>query len=447
MFFKLVLSSLLLSQAFGQKGQGADGNPHGWDRKRRCDHTDYNPPCGICEGYGGIPTGDENDEIKLTTCTPIANASSIDPTTLKRPIWARSWSSHSWEILIGPKRDPFCFQTFPSNSSIGKLCYRPQTGIQNYDFEKARAIREDIEISTSVGNVTTMLIHQGPNMWIVNKLPWYAAGVHQCICGQILRMWQPFNGLQVFPKGMNYEPVNSSMFEEIPPALCKKKGGATFRIKCTDDGYPQQPKKDQSESQSSFSHNDDEARAKTKVPRKHYRGDTFSQMSEKLNGWLLKDKKIPATKHCSEWNVTEIQQLQGYLFLLRHEGFDEIYKTEQDNRRFRGALEDLQRDWERLNTLIENEESTEEQMKLHDVVRDGHCHEAVMWYVHHLTADVKAALSELPFTLPLLSFKHHGAATDGHCHPKNRQRRLVWEEACKVYEEKVTCASCHSNAA
>ena len=34
-----------------------DGNPHGWDRKRRCDHTAYEPPCGACEGYGGIPTG------------------------------------------------------------------------------------------------------------------------------------------------------------------------------------------------------------------------------------------------------------------------------------------------------------------------------------------------------------------------------------------------------
>ena len=24
-----------------------DGNPHGWDRKRRCDHTAYEPPCGV----------------------------------------------------------------------------------------------------------------------------------------------------------------------------------------------------------------------------------------------------------------------------------------------------------------------------------------------------------------------------------------------------------------
>ena len=97
-------------------------------------------------------------------------------------------------------------------------------------------------------------------MWIVNHFPWYAFGVHQCVCvaireggagndpvypiqynwvdnlkyvgreilgieyinteatvdhwvygphhlwtypenGQIIRMWQPFNGLQVYPDG------------------------------------------------------------------------------------------------------------------------------------------------------------------------------------------------------------------------------------------------------
>ena len=40
----------------------------GWDRTRRCDQQDYDPPCGPCEGVGGIPTGSENDEITLTTC-------------------------------------------------------------------------------------------------------------------------------------------------------------------------------------------------------------------------------------------------------------------------------------------------------------------------------------------------------------------------------------------
>ena len=54
-FACIALASAGLGSA--QKGQGADGNPHGWDRKRRCDHAGYTPKCGLCEGYGGIPYG------------------------------------------------------------------------------------------------------------------------------------------------------------------------------------------------------------------------------------------------------------------------------------------------------------------------------------------------------------------------------------------------------
>ena len=56
-----MLSVLVTVSASGQYvGQGGDGNPHNWDRRRRCDGTDYTPACGVCEGYGGIPTGDAN---------------------------------------------------------------------------------------------------------------------------------------------------------------------------------------------------------------------------------------------------------------------------------------------------------------------------------------------------------------------------------------------------
>merc|ERR1711924_183492 len=44
-----------------------------------------------------------------------------------------------------------------------------------------------------------------------------------------------------------------------------------------------------------------------------------------------------------------------------------------------------------------------EETKLSQIQRDGHCHEAVMWYVHHMTADLKEIISMNGFTLPLLS--------------------------------------------
>merc|ERR1719453_1055707 len=98
-------------------GQGADGNPHNWDRSRRCDHTDYTPARGICEGFGGIPTGDDNDEITLTTCTPAADQPSSHDKLIK-PVWAEKWQANDYnEIIIGLHRDPFCFQVFPGNTS------------------------------------------------------------------------------------------------------------------------------------------------------------------------------------------------------------------------------------------------------------------------------------------------------------------------------------------
>ena len=54
--------------------------------------------------------------------------------------------------------------------------------------------------------------------------------------GDIRRMWQPFNGLQVFHGKFN-RSVDESLFDDLPPKLCKK-GGAVIRIKCNDDGLP-----------------------------------------------------------------------------------------------------------------------------------------------------------------------------------------------------------------
>ena len=84
---------VLFLALLGTVGAQSDGNPHSWDRTRRCDHTDYDPPCGVCEGIGGIAFGDDNDDITLTSCEPVANASDIDPTTLIKPVWATTWTA------------------------------------------------------------------------------------------------------------------------------------------------------------------------------------------------------------------------------------------------------------------------------------------------------------------------------------------------------------------
>ena len=73
----------------------------------------------ITLGYGGIPYGDRNDQIQLSTCTPVGSADEIDPNTLHPPQWGYQWTlEEAHEILIGPKNDPFCFVVFPGADSV-----------------------------------------------------------------------------------------------------------------------------------------------------------------------------------------------------------------------------------------------------------------------------------------------------------------------------------------
>ena len=487
--------ALILVSSIDHVAAQADGNPHNWDRRRRCDQTDYDPPCRTCEGYGGIPYGDENDQIHLTSCEIINNASAIKNPV--KPVWGTTFTLHHYnEILIGPKTDPFCFNSFPSNTSAGKLCYRADSGSQTYDAKDGLGLRYDLNVKTVVGNVTTMVLHQGINMWIINKLPWYAAGVHQCICtnvhqdsdptspkmypvnynwtdqmyymgrekigieytdppetevlehwgfgphhvwskpgtGEIRRMWQPFNGLQVLRNGTNDHNVNISLLKNTPPPLCKK-GGATFRIKCDDDGFPK------NENKSSAASKFDKTRANQAKPRSAYRGESFSDMSNTLNRWLRKNRHLKnRVRSCASFSAEELQKLQGLLYLARDESLNDVYEAADDNRKLRASMEDLIESWEKLNKMVKEHSDSS---RLSEIQRDGHCHEAVMWYVHHVTEDMKEILSSTTdITIPLLSPSWHGKTCTS---MKSVNADKVFQEVCDKYREQVTCASCHAN--
>ena len=237
------------------------------------------------------------------------------------------------------------------------------------------------------------VVHTGPNMWIVNHFPWWALGIEQCVCveikeggdgskqdsiypinpkwvdlleyigrevlaveyiqieaeldhwaygphhlwsypesGQIVRMYQPFNGLQVYPAGVNQGEVDESEFEMIPPPQCKK-GGATIRNGCDDDGYPIKKQRLMvSDKQTTPINEKDHCRAKTKVPGLDYKGINFAEMSKVLNQWLNTSYEAKA---CELWKVEELQQLQALLYIARESEFDSIYKETMDNRRLR----------------------------------------------------------------------------------------------------------------
>jgi len=276
-----------------------DGNPHGWDRKRRCDQDYKDPPCGICEGVGGIAWSDKNEDIEIASCVPLKRPDEVDMATVAPPIYPKVFTNNKYkDVLIGRKTDPFCFKFFPENNSSGVECYRAEDGIVKYYDINKEAVRTDYNVKMSgafglFGNITSTVTHVGKYMWIINNL-WL--GFDQCICTdpgrdkctqapncssfvwhynfaedaqylgrerigvewigemeldhfilwshhmwtdpvskRLVRLWKPWNGLQIYhPDAWTDDVADPSVFD-TPPAQCKK-GGAKIRIKCDDDG-------------------------------------------------------------------------------------------------------------------------------------------------------------------------------------------------------------------
>lgn len=276
------LINLYLSQS--------DGNPHKWDRSRRCDNEDYSPPCGLCEGIGGIATSDAVSDIKLTSCTPIAPAENVDKSTITEPFLPDVFTNFGfYEVLIGMKTNPLCVGAFPGPDSLGDHCYTAQEGVFHYDWNNFQ-LRIDYNVQGFLKNSTLTTFHTKGDMWILNE---YYSAFKQCICidpgrrynitiypvnpkfmkensryigreklgieylweervvdhwikgphhiwvdvatGNIIRMWQPWNGLEILDPEKWVPSVDQSVFA-VPPKDCTK-DGLFFRIGCDDDGH------------------------------------------------------------------------------------------------------------------------------------------------------------------------------------------------------------------
>jgi len=241
--------------------------------------------------------------------------------------------------------------------------------------------------------------------------------------GNIVRAWQPFNGLQIFDpnEGITYT-ADTSMITEAPPNLCKK-GGATMRIKCDDDGR-YHPDAEMAASP------DDLRRAHTKIPRVTHRGVDHADMSLVLNRWL--NTTDVDSKECAYWSVGELRDFIRLLHRIRHDDLDRIYAATFDKRSMK---KDAETRWDALD-VAHAAEGLGQDTDLYRVHRDGLCHEAVMLYVHHLTEEVRANLGRKT-KVPLLSYRAHGR--DEHA------PSAAADHTFKLYEEHVTCASCHSD--
>merc|ERR1711959_371410 len=171
-------------------------------------------------------------------------------------------------------------------------------------------------------------------------------------------------------------------------------------------------------------------RAQTKIPRAPFKGETPQKMSHALNGHLT--RSFPNTKPCEDWTAEELQVYQAELYHYRETHFDDIYQNTSDNRRMRHmSLEAHKQEWKQLNALVQRNPRL---AKMH---RDGHCHEAVMWLVHHVPAsEQQTVFATQRFAPPLPVSGQHDS-----CDATATASEL---KVCKAYEGMRSCADCHS---
>eukprot|EP01065_Artemidia_motanka_P037868 TRINITY_DN46771_c0_g1_i1.p1 TRINITY_DN46771_c0_g1~~TRINITY_DN46771_c0_g1_i1.p1 ORF type:complete len:562 (+),score=188.92 TRINITY_DN46771_c0_g1_i1:59-1687(+) len=168
-------------------------------------------------------------------------------------------------------------------------------------------------------------------------------------------------------------------------------------------------------------------RARAKVPRQEYRADHSYRLGKRLNQHLAASHRN--VKPCHKWTSAELQRLQATLLQHREPQHDVIYGRANDARalRFKSTAE-FEAHWAHVG------KAAGQHKQLTEMQRDGHCHEAVMWWVHHTTHGTRQKLAhvEVP-TVPLVEWRRpteeEGAAA-----------QHVWESH---YNPSSTCLACH----
>jgi hypothetical protein len=172
----------------------------------------------------------------------------------------------------------------------------------------------------------------------------------------------------------------------------------------------------------------DLSRAVRKVPGPKYAGAQFSSAMDGLNG-VLKAEQGLEVKPCANFSIQELHAVQRVLFEARSEEFQKVYTSASDTRALKHHT---------TAELEDEQAAVEELMRTHPsvagMVRDGVCHETVMWYVHHLADSTKQELKPL-IVLPLLPEVYHKT-------PAKPVAPKI-QAGHKRYTSQVSCAVCH----
>lgn len=172
-------------------------------------------------------------------------------------------------------------------------------------------------------------------------------------------------------------------------------------------------------------------RARERVPRAAWKGADFAEMSSKLTGSLRRAGH--RVRPCSEWQVDELKSLRRRLLREADADLLAIYDGAGDNRRQRfSSLDTLERHWGEVDAAVSRNGSP----GLHQVRRDGLCHEVVMAWAHHLPSSAQKRLTSEGLQVPSLPNQRHASADHG--------RGLEVRDVLVEYAKQVSCQQCHT---
>jgi len=148
--------------------------------------------------------------------------------------------------------------------------------------------------------------------------------------------------------------------------------------------------------------------------------------------------RVPSlrARSCSTFNATQLRHVLERMHVSSDQDLLSIYRQANDPRAQSSAsISELRSEWATVDSHAERDPST-----LRPVVRDGLCHTAVMWFVHHLAAPARHSFAVDPtFELPLLP-------PHIHANPESK----TWDDSraavFEVYNKQVSCQQCHSGA-
>ena len=180
------------------------------------------------------------------------------------------------------------------------------------------------------------------------------------------------------------------------------------------------------------------------VPREHLMGNGVKDMYQKMNVALAATEGLD-TRDCEDFSVQELTDILSLLFSMRSPEFEKTYRTTDDNRRLQAngvysdSLDELKAMWAEEAAIVAKNPA------LAEVSRDGRCHDAVMWFTHHLTADRKEELMHsgaIDFVLPLMPKAQLP-------YSKAQYRGSAAEDAIELvfnsYGDSASCAACHAS--